>query len=79
MKYVILNPQYALRHGENCSYMVKKHQLYDSSISPGANSFSIIPKYLGYVISLIGFTAYEEDIPLLLILTKKLSEYFLTN
>lgn len=62
MEYVRLNHQYALRHGRQCSYIVKRNGSYDDSILPGTNSFSIIPKYIGSIVSALGFHPYDKDI-----------------
>lgn len=62
MVYIRLNPQYALRHGRHCSYIVKRSGTYDISISPGTNAFSIVPKYIGYLISVLCRKSYHESI-----------------
>lgn len=78
MEYLRLNPQYALRHGRQCSYVIKRNGSYDDSILPGTNSFSIIPKYLGSIVGTLGFLPYDEEVR---IISKELSidEYILRS
>ena len=62
MKYLRLNSQYAVRNEKNCSYIIKRHQQIDKEIDNLTPGITMIPPFIGYILSEIGKNYKEVSI-----------------
>ena len=62
MEYIKLNLQYTIRNERNCSYIVKLNQQIDPNISSISPRITIIPPFVGYIISQIGKSRIKDSI-----------------
>lgn len=50
---VILNPQYAIRNEETCSYLVRRNKVIDNRTDQRFPSVTLLPPFLGYIFNTI--------------------------
>lgn len=62
MEYLVINPQYRLRYGEVCTYIIKKNQLIDPQIRPSEGVISFVPTSIGFILSEIGRQPYLKSL-----------------
>ena len=62
---IILNPQFAIRNEDKCSYIIKKNWEVDSAIKREDDLVILIPPVIGYILNTIGSAEYNTSLEFL--------------
>ena len=62
MEYIRLNLQYMVRNEKECSYIVRKKQLIDEDVSDISEDITMVPSFIGYILTNIGKDGFESSV-----------------